>query len=65
MEAELDTLDAKITQLIQLCQRLREDNSELRQELVATQNLNKQLMDKIEGARNRLEALLSRIPEDG
>jgi cell division protein ZapB len=65
MEAELDTLDAKITQLIQLCQRLREDNSDLRQQLVATQNQNKQLTDKIEGARNRLEALLSRIPDDG
>lgn len=65
MEAELDTLEAKLTQLVQLCHRLRNDNSELRQQLVATQNQNKQLTEKIEGARHRLEGLLSRIPEDG
>jgi cell division protein ZapB len=65
MEAELDVLEAKLTQLVQLCHHLRKDNSDLRQQLVATQNQNKQLMEKIEGARQRLEGLLSRIPEDG
>ena len=65
MEAELDVLDAKLTQLVQLCHRLRKDNNELRQQLAATQNQNKQLVEKIEGARHRLEVLLSRIPEDG
>jgi len=65
MEAELDTLEAKLNQLVQLCHRLRTDNSELRQQLVATQSQNKQLMEKIEGARQRLEGLLSRIPDDG
>jgi cell division protein ZapB len=65
MEAELDILDAKLTQLVQLCHRLRKDNNELRQQLAATQNQNKQLVEKIEGARHRLEVLLSRIPEDG
>jgi cell division protein ZapB len=62
MEAELITLDGKISQLVQLCHRLRRDNSELRQQLVAAQNQNKQLTDKIETARQRLEALLGRIP---
>jgi cell division protein ZapB len=65
MEAELDSLEAKLNQLVQLCHRLRKDNSELRQQLVATQNQNKQLVEKIEGARQRLEGLLSRIPDDG
>ena len=65
MDAELDTLEAKLTQLVQLCHRLRKDNNELRQQLAATQNQNKQLVEKIEGARHRLEVLLSRIPEDG
>jgi cell division protein ZapB len=65
MEAELDILDAKLTQLVQLCHGLRKDNNELRQQLAATQNQNKQLVEKIEGARHRLEVLLSRIPEDG
>ena len=64
MEAELNTLDQRISQLVQLCHRLRNDNSELRQQLVAAQNQHKQLTEKIEVARQRLEGLLSRIPDD-
>jgi cell division protein ZapB len=65
MEAELDTLDEKINQLVQLCHRLRTDNHELRQQLAAAQSESKQLTDKIETARVRLENLLTRLPEDG
>jgi cell division protein ZapB len=65
MEAELNTLDEKIYQLVQICQRLRADNNEFRQQLVAVQNQNKQLTEKIESARHRLENLLSKIPEVG
>jgi cell division protein ZapB len=65
MEAELDSLDEKINQLVQLCHRLRTDNHELRQQLAAAQNESKQLADKIETARVRLENLLTRLPEDG
>ncbi|KPK36770.1 MAG: hypothetical protein AMJ69_13005 [Gammaproteobacteria bacterium SG8_47] len=64
MEAELISLDKRISQLVQLCHRLRNDNNELRQELAAALNQNKQLTEKIESARQRLEGLLSRIPED-
>jgi cell division protein ZapB len=65
MEAELNSLDEKITQLVQVCHRLRKDNNELRQQLAAAQSQNKHLTDKIESARTRLERLLTRIPEDG
>lgn len=65
MEAELNTLDEKISQLVQVCHRLRADNNELRQQLVAALNQNKHLTEKIESARTRLEGLLSRIPADG
>ena len=65
MEAELDSLDEKINQLVQLCHRLRRDNHELRQQLAAATNESKQLSEKIENARLRLESLLSRLPEDG
>ncbi|MCW5620870.1 MAG: cell division protein ZapB [Burkholderiales bacterium] len=64
MEAELDSLDTKIAQLVQLCHRLRKDNTDLQQELAAAKSQNRELSDKIEAARARLEALLSRIPED-
>ncbi|HSO08247.1 MAG TPA: cell division protein ZapB [Pelomicrobium sp.] len=63
MDAELKALDEKIQQLVTLCQRLREQNSELRQKLAASQSENKRLDDKIGTARARLEGLLEKIPE--
>lgn len=64
VEAELDILDDKLSQLVQLCHRLRSDNRELRQQLAAAQSANKQLSEKIALARTRLETLLSRLPEE-
>jgi cell division protein ZapB len=64
MDAELRSLEEKINQFVAVCQRLRADNHDLRQQLAAAQNENKQLNDKIGDAKSRLEALLSQIPEE-
>jgi cell division protein ZapB len=63
MNAEFDTLDGKIDQFLQLCQRLKSENKELRLQLVSAQNDVKLLEGKVDGARTRLEALLRQIPE--
>ncbi len=63
MNAEFDALDGKIDQFLQLCQRLKSENKELRLQLVSAQNDVKRLEDKVDGAKTRLEALLRRIPE--
>ena len=63
MEAELTVLDDKISQLIQLTQKLRKDNSQLRQNLAAAQSENKRLAEKVNSAKSRLENLLAQIPE--
>jgi cell division protein ZapB len=63
MDAELKALDEKIRQLVELCQRLRDQNIELRQKLAASQNESKRLGEKIGSARARLEGLLEKIPE--
>ena len=63
MNAEFDTLDGKIDNFLQLCQRLKTENRELRLQLVSTQNDVKRLEGKVESARTRLEALLRQIPE--
>ena len=63
MEAELTVLDDKISQLIQLTQKLRKDNSQLRQNLASAQTENKRLAEKVNAARGRLEALLAQIPD--
>lgn len=63
METELSSLEDKIRQAAQLCQRLREENVELRQRMAQLANDNKRLAEKVTGAKERLEQLLSRIPE--
>jgi cell division protein ZapB len=63
MDAEFDTLDSKIDQFLQLYQRLKSENKDLRLQLVSAQNNVKLLESKIDGAKARLEALLQRIPE--
>ena len=64
MENELKSLEGKISQFVALCQRLRADNHELRQQLAAAQNDNKQLAEKIGDAKTRLETLLTQIPDE-
>jgi cell division protein ZapB len=63
MDAEFDTLDGKIDQLLQLCQRLKSENKELRLQLASAKNEVKRLGDKVGGAKTRLETLLHQIPE--
>ena len=64
MEAEIDSLDEKVQQLALLCQRLRKDNSQLRQQLATARDENQRLSDKIGTVTDRLEALIEKIPED-
>lgn len=63
MEAEFNSLEDKVAQFVGLCERLRAENITLRQQLVAAQNDAKRLNEKIDGARTRVEQLLSRLPE--
>jgi cell division protein ZapB len=64
MEADLKALEQKLGQFVELCQRLRLDNQQLRQQLASAMSDNKQLTDKIGTAANRLESLLNQIPEE-
>jgi cell division protein ZapB len=63
MDSEFDTLDTKIDQLLQLCQRLNSESKELRLQLASAQNEVKRLEQKVDSAKTRLEALLNQIPE--
>lgn len=64
METELKSLEHKISQFVEMCQRLRVDNQQLRQQLAAALSENRQLDEKIGNATSRLENLLNQIPED-
>ena len=62
METEFNSLEAKVAQFVTLCERLRAENVELRQQLAVAHGDAKKLHDKIDGAKARLEGLLSRLP---
>ena len=62
MEAEFESLEAKVAQFVTLCERLRAENTTLRQQLAKAQSDAKQLNEKIDGAKSRLEGLLNRLP---
>ncbi len=62
MDAEFNSLEAKVAQFVSLCERLRAENLALRQQLLAAQNDAKRLNEKIDGAKSRLEGLLNRLP---
>jgi cell division protein ZapB len=63
MESELNALEEKIDEFVQLCQQLRSENVQLRQQLASASSENRHLAEKINNASSRLEALLARLPE--
>ncbi len=62
VETEFNSLETKVAQFVSLCERLRAENHDLRQQLAAARNDAKRLHEKIDGAKARLEGLLSRLP---
>ncbi len=62
MDTELASLEAKVAQFVTLCERLRAENTSLRQQLAAAQSDAKRLNERIDGAKTKLEGLLNRLP---
>jgi cell division protein ZapB len=62
VDSEFNGLDAKVGQFVSLCERLREENVVLRQQLASAQSDGKRLNEKIDIAKARLAQLLSRLP---
>ena len=62
MDADLKVLEEKVARLIALCQSLREENVQLRQELAQAQDDTRQLRENMMLASAKLEALIDRLP---
>jgi cell division protein ZapB len=62
VDTDLKSLEGKIAQFVELCQRLRADNQQLRQQLASSSNQVKRLEEKVNMATARLESLLAQIP---
>lgn len=63
VDAEFNALEAKVAQFVGVCERLRAENHDLRQQLASAKNDAKRLNERIEGAQVKLESLLSRLPD--
>ena len=64
METELKSLEGKLGQFVELCQQLRADNQQLRQQLASAVNQSKRLEEKISSATTPAETLLSQMPAE-
>ena len=62
VDTELASLEAKVAQFVTLCERLRAENTSLRQQLAVAQSDAKRLNERIDGAKTKLEGLINRLP---
>ena len=63
MITELNALEDKVAQVVALCHSLRTENSQLKLALSAAERERKELTERIESARLRLEELARHLPE--
>ncbi len=63
MQTELDMLESRLAQLLDRYRAMREETLKLRQQVVTLESSNKQLTERLEEARSRMESLLNRIPD--
>ncbi|MBS1144073.1 MAG: hypothetical protein H6R14_1479 [Proteobacteria bacterium] len=64
MNLELETLEAKIEQVVALVHQLRAENEVLKNQMVAAEAERLHLRQTMTAARERLEGLVDKIPED-
>jgi len=64
MKSDLTALEQKIEQFLAFCQSLRAENQALRSRVAGLEDERQLLLNKIDIARTRLEALLIRLPEE-
>ncbi len=64
MEVELARLEEKVSQLARVCTDLRADSQTLRQQLLEEKQENYKLKLKLEGATERVAAILAKLPEE-
>jgi cell division protein ZapB len=63
VDADFASLEAKVAQFVNLCERLRAENTDLRQQLAAAQGDAKRLNERIDSARAKLALLIERLPD--
>jgi predicted nucleic acid-binding Zn-ribbon protein len=62
MQEELDALTAKLTELAGRVRALREENLQLRAQILAASNELEQMRGRVANAMQRIDALIERLP---
>ena len=63
MDADFASLETKVAQFVNLCERLRAENMDLRQQLAVAQGEAKRLNERLDSAREKLALLIERLPD--
>lgn len=64
MNVSLDQLERKVEQIVAVCASLRGENQALRAHVAGLEAEKAALVQKIDIARERLEGLVARLPEE-
>jgi len=64
MNMELEALEAKIEQVLELVQQTRAENEVLKNRIAAAEAERLDLRQKITTARQRLESMMDHLPEE-
>jgi cell division protein ZapB len=64
MSVSLDHLEHKVEQILAVCASLRSENQALRAQVTGLETENVALAKKIDITRERLEALVTRLPDE-
>lgn len=63
MLEDMDALETKLAQLLERHQAMRIENVRLRQQMVAMENANKLLTERLADVRGRMEHLFNKLPD--
>jgi uncharacterized protein (TIGR02449 family) len=64
MNSELEALEGKVEQVVALVQQLRAENEVLKNQMAAAEVERLHLRQTMTAARERLEGLMDKLPED-
>ncbi len=64
MDTEIEALEAKVNKVIAVVTQLRAENESLRSQLAAAEAEKQRLQQTMTAARQRLEGLIDKLPED-
>lgn len=64
MNVSLDHLERKVEQILAVCASLRTENQALRAQVTGLETEKTTLTTKIDRTRERLEALMTRLPDE-